>query len=302
MEEGLEATIHGVKQSDAAERLTPSPALRRPPQEMVRGWGNRRREAEPSGARTPAGGAGPGPGDRRERTKMAAGPPPARPAAGGRAERRRAFPSVPRSPEARSRARQMAPPRSLGVTAPARGGGRMWAAISCFLYSFPQLWVVAARWAPAFRRRRAKAAWTATPAPAPCRPQPRAPPASPRKLAAFLRSARPPPRRGQRSGPDAGHQRCGGGRRVSARAGPGVGGRGWGQAASGRAPRIRRGPAGPPPGQGRGARGASRRPPRDPAARAWFRLALSFFGGGGGNRRSAAGESELHPPAFSRNR
>ena len=237
---------------------------------------------------------------------MAAGPPlrAPRPAVG--AERCRTFPSVPRSPEEPgSRAGGSGPAPEPGSGGAGAGEGRpdvSGAAISCFSAVFPSFgwWLPLGSGVPSAE---GEAAWTAAPAPralppAAARPPARFSPSSPPFSSAPGRRRR----RGPASGPDAGHQVCGGGRRVSARAGPGVECRGLGPGGG------RAGAAGSPGarpglsrarGAGRGARAATllRTRRRGPGSGS-----LSFFFGGGGRESAIGGEreSELHPPPFSR--
>lgn len=200
-----------------------------------------------------------------------------------RAERFRAFPSAPeaqRNPG--SRAGGSRPARSLGAAAPARGEGRpdvSGAAISCFSAVF-----LSFGWWPlpgfSFQSAEGEAAWTAAPAPhapppAAARPPARRFPRPPLLVSALGRY------RGLASGPDAGHQVCGGGRRVSA-GGPGAAG--WAREGRGR-----RGLRAAPGCRARvAAAGLAGRwlPASRAAARAWFRR----FGGGGLGRSGPEGK------------
>lgn len=149
---------------------------------------------------------------------MAAGPPlrAPRPAVG--AERCRTFPSVPRSPEEPgSRAGGSGPAPEPGSGGAGAGEGRpdvSGAAISCFSAVFPSFgwWLPLGSGVPSAE---GEAAWTAAPAPralppAAARPPARFSPSSPPFSSAPGRRRR----RGPASGPDAGHQVCGGGRWV----------------------------------------------------------------------------------------
>lgn len=157
------------------------------------------------------------------------------------------------------------------------------AAISCFSAVFPSFgwWLLLGS---RFPSAEGEAAWTAAPAPralppAAARPPARRAPSS--ELLASVPGRRR--RRGPASGPDAGHQVCGGGRRVSARAwpGPGAGGRGAGGPGAGGRRGLARGLAGPLRGGGRGP------PPLGTRRRA--RLVPAFFGWG----REGIGERRL---------
>lgn len=132
----------------------------------------------------------------------------------------RLFPSFPESRWNPGTARPgAAPPGAWELRRRHRGGGEAgceWSGHFLFLCSFPQLWVVAAP-VLAFQSAEGQAAWTAVPAlgaPPPAASHPPAPRFPSPPLPALVTGRR---HRGPRSGPNAGHQVCGGGRRVSAR-------------------------------------------------------------------------------------
>lgn len=247
-----------------------------------RSWPGRRERS----SRDPAPLSGPNQqvqtGPRRRRAKMAPRAP----------RRSRALASVPEAERSPAGARAGAPRPEPGSRGAGAGEGRpdvTGAAISCFSAVFPSF-----GWWPllgfGFPLAEGEAAWTAAPAPRALPPAASRPPACSRAPSPPLLSSAPGRRRrrGPASGPNAGHQVCGGGRRVSAGAAGGdPGGTGSAVGVGGRAgARARVGP-GPLPGAG-----AGRGPPplsgtRRRAPGSGF---FPLFGGGGNCRRRPEGK------------